>query len=66
VGLLWHLSAAATINAEEARLYPDGKLNDVSRPNTLLHFVLIHLQGDLWTYAFIGEFVVPAACLSRL
>lgn len=53
VGVLWHLSAAAAIDAEEARLYSNGELNSVTSPNTFLHFVLIYLQGDLWTYGLL-------------
>ena len=53
VGVLWHLSAAATIDVEEARLYSNGELNGVSSSNTFMHSVLIYLQGDLWIYALL-------------
>jgi hypothetical protein len=53
VVILWHLSAAATINAEEARLYSNGELNGVSNSDTSLYFILIYLQGDLWIYTLL-------------
>lgn len=59
VVVLWHLSAAATINAEEARLYSNGELNGVSSSNTLLYFVLIYLQDGLWIYTLTMNMLCP-------
>jgi len=58
VGVLWHLSGAATIDAEEARLYSNGELNGVGSSNTFLDSVLIYLQGDLTDLCFIDQVVV--------
>jgi len=43
VGVLWHLSAAATIDVEEARFYSNGELDG----------------GDLWIYALLMNLLCP-------